>query len=56
MATCTCNNGVTCHTLLLGPCLATLEVEMAYHVVDNAFAPLKGDDDRIVLVSPLELI
>ena len=42
--------------MLLGPCLATLEVEVAYHVVDDAFAPLKGNDDSIVLVSPLELI
>ena len=43
-------------TLLLSACLCPLEVEMADHVIDNALAPLEGDDDRIVLVATLELV
>ena len=29
---------------------------MADHVVDNPLPPLKGDDDCIMFVSPLELV
>ena len=54
---CACNNEAhPTHTLLLGPSFTALEVEVADHVVDDTLAPLKGNDDGIVLVSPLELI
>ena len=43
-------------TLLLCACFAALEVEVADHVVNNPLPPLKGDDDSIVFVSPLELV
>lgn len=44
------------YTLFLGASFAPLEVEMADHVVDNPFPPLKGNDDPIMLVATLELI
>lgn len=40
-------------TLFLGASFAALEIEVADHVVDDTFAPLKGDNDRVVFVSPL---
>ena len=43
-------------TLFLGASLAPLQVEVGDHVVDNSLAPLKGDNDRVVLVLPLQLV
>ena len=42
--------------MFLGTSFAALEIEVADHVVDDTFAPLKGDNDRVMFVSPLQLL
>ena len=40
-------------TLFTGSCFTALQIKVADHVVYDTFAPLKGDNDRVVFVSPL---
>ncbi len=40
-------------TLFLGASFAALKIEVADHVVDDTFTPLKRDNDRVMFVPPL---
>lgn len=42
--------------MFLGACFTALQIEVADHVVDHTLAPFKGDNDRVMFVSPLQLL